>query len=84
MAFRLNDKHKAKIPGTRRRGKRTKAKEKLYKAISQEVRGIYPGFNIGMTTGRRGGPGDMWKHLYRHWLFKPREFEYDDQRTKRQ
>lgn len=84
MAFRLNDRHKARLPGTRRRGNRTIAKEKLYKAICAEIRTIYPGFNIGMTTGRRGGPEDVWRHPYRHWLFVPKESEYDGRRTKRQ
>ena len=35
MQFRLNDKHKEKIPGTSNRGKRTIAKEKLYKYINK-------------------------------------------------
>ena len=38
MAFRLNDKHKIKPPGQRTRGKRTIAKERLYKHISQRIR----------------------------------------------
>ena len=41
ITFRLNDKHKEKIPGKRIRGKRTRAKEKLYKAILKEIRTIY-------------------------------------------
>jgi len=83
MAFRLNDRHKAKPPGRRRRGKRTVAKESLYKVIYAEIREIYPGFNVGMTTGRKGGPEDVWRHPYRHWLFRPAEFDYDGNRTKR-
>ena len=47
MQFRLNDKHKEIPKGAFRRGKRTVAKEKLYKHINKRVREIYPGFNIG-------------------------------------
>src|SRR5690606_39052203 len=47
IAFRLNDKHKEKIPGTRFRGKKTIAKEKLYKHILSEICKIRPNFNIG-------------------------------------
>ena len=51
MQFRLNDFHRAKPPGQARRGKKTIAKEKLYKRISQRIRSIYPNFNIGISTG---------------------------------
>ena len=53
MQFRLNDKHKEKLPGSNRRGKKTIAKEKLYKHINSRIRDIYPGFNIGITTGKQ-------------------------------
>lgn len=36
-----------KLPGSNRRGKRTIAKEKLYKNILRNIKGIYPNFNIG-------------------------------------
>ncbi len=78
MAFRLNDKHKEKIPGTRRRGKRTKAKEKLYKIILKEIRGIHPRFNIGISTRA----GREWETVYAHWSFKPKEMEFKADRTK--
>ncbi len=42
IQFRLNDKHKRKSPGSRRRGKRTIAKERLYKAIYRRIAEIYP------------------------------------------
>lgn len=83
MAFRLNDKHKEKLPGTRRRGKRTVAKEALFKVISGEIRAIYPRFNIGMTTGRRQGPESSWNDPYRHWLFRPNASEFDESQTKK-
>jgi len=71
MQFRLNDKHKIKPTGAKRRGKRTIAKEKLYKHINAKIREIYPGFNIGITTGLQRNIANRWKHSYRHWLFIP-------------
>jgi len=46
MTFRLNDKHKEKPAGQRLRGKRTRAKEKLYREMLAHIRGIQPGLNI--------------------------------------
>jgi len=71
MEFRLNEKHKAKPEGQRNRGKRTVAKEKLYKHINAHIRGIYPNFNIGESTGRQDDIENLWKHPYRHWKFAP-------------
>ncbi len=71
MHFRLNHYHKIKEKGARKRGKRTIAKEKLYNHINAKIREIYPNFNIGITTGRRDGLVDSWRHRYRHWLFTP-------------
>jgi len=74
--FRLNDKHKQKQAGKRNRGKRTIAKEKLYKHLNRRIRDIYPNFNIGITTG--GGRGEKrWLHPYRHWQFVPKKYEYN-------
>jgi len=73
MCWRLNDKHKDKPEGQRRRGKRTIAKERLYKLINAEIRAIYPNFNIGITTGSANGDTDRWVHPYRHWRFMPRQ-----------
>lgn len=73
MQFRLNDKHKEKLPGSRVRGKRTRAKETVYKHISRRIRALYPGFNIGISTGFRGDRSNLWNDPYRHWLFKPRD-----------
>jgi len=71
MQFRLNNKHKIKPPGAKRRGNRTIAKEKLYKHINAKIREIYPRFNVGITTGLQGNIANRWKHSYRHWLFVP-------------
>jgi len=42
VAFRLNDRHKEKPEGARRRGKRTRAKEQLYKHIHQRICQLRP------------------------------------------
>ena len=73
--FRLNNLHLEKPEGSRRRGKRTIAKEKLYKYINKKVRGIYPNLNIGITTGINGEFKSLWDHQYRHWLFRPHDYE---------
>lgn len=77
MAFRLNDKHKDKIPGTKVRGKKTIAKEKLYKHILAEIRKIRPNFNIGISTSEKGDKRNRWKYPYMHWLFVSKESEVD-------
>ncbi|MFO0109064.1 MAG: DUF3800 domain-containing protein [Alphaproteobacteria bacterium] len=83
MQFRLNDMHKEKPKGQRRRGKRTIAKEKLYKHIYARIEEIYPRFNIGVTTALKQGHPSLWKHQYRHWIFSPREYEMDSVASKR-
>lgn len=83
ICFRLNDKHKEIPEGQKRRGKRTIAKEKLYKFIVTRIRGVYPNFNIGITTGKDGDWTNYWHHPYRHWLFKSSKFERDDNLSKR-
>lgn len=76
IAFRLNDMHKEKPVGSRRRGKRTIAKEKLYKHINKKIREIRPNFNIGITTGTDGDLLNRFSHPYRHWLFIPKNASY--------
>jgi hypothetical protein len=83
MCAKLNDKLKAIPAGQKRRGKRTRAKEALYKAINAEIREIYPNFNVGVGTACRYGPSDRWTHPYRHWLFMPTEHEVDRNLSKR-
>jgi len=83
MQFRLNNWHLQKLPGQRVRGRRTRAKEALYKTILAEVRHLLPGFNIGTTTGTRGDAKGRWNHPYRHWCFQPRDTVFDAAMTKR-
>ncbi|MBJ6111829.1 DUF3800 domain-containing protein [Hymenobacter sp. BT523] len=68
MAFRLNKQHLEIPPGKRHRGKRTLAKEKLYKHIHKRIVALYPRFNIGASTGRPT-PEASWEQPYRHWNF---------------
>lgn len=82
IQFRLNNKHKFKVPGTRKRGKRTIAKEKLYKHINHKIREIYPRFNIGITTGLHGDLANRWKHSYRHWKFTPANTKFESDELK--
>lgn len=81
--FRLNNLHKVKIEGTNKRGKRTIAKEKLYKVILHNIREIYPNFNIGITTGIRGNIKNRWYDPYRDWLFMTRNSQLDKTLTKK-
>jgi len=83
MQFRLNDKHLDKTEGSSRRGKRTIAKERVYKHVNSRVRSLYPGFNIGINTGTKNDPTNVWSHPYRHWIFKPSEFELKPEYVKK-
>lgn len=74
IAFRLNGLHKEKPAGQRNRGKRTIAKEKLYKAINAHIQELRPNFNIGISTGCENIE-DRFSHPYRHWCFKPLKSE---------
>jgi Protein of unknown function (DUF3800) len=83
MAFRLNDRHLAIPEGKKRRGKRTKAKEELYKTIRAEIITLYPNFNIGESTGsKQPGFENGWVAPYRHWKFIPKDFTEDRTRYK--
>lgn len=82
IAFRLNDKHKDIPKGSSRRGKKTIAKEKLYKYINERIRKIYPSFNVGMNTGKKQGMESIWLDSYRHWSFTSKEFNYDESLNK--
>lgn len=83
MAFRLNDLHRAIPEGKRRRGKRTVAKEKLYKHIHSEICQLRPSFNIGISTGHEIKPDDRWNHPYRHWKMVPINSRLNTDRSKR-
>lgn len=82
MSFRLNNKHLIIPEGSRVRGKRTRIKEKLYKYINERIREIKPGFNIGVSTGRRSDM-DVWTDPYRHWCFVPHNNIRDLSKTKK-
>src|ERR1051326_4172211 len=66
IQFKLNNKHLNKPDGARIRGKRTRAKERVYKHVNKLIREIYPHFNVGITTGQVDVT-DRWEHPYRHW-----------------
>ena len=82
MFFRLNDLHKAKPDGRHRRGKRTVAKEKLYKHILSEIKTVYPNFNIGISTGAKS-ENSYWIDPYRHWKFIPKAHLIDKSKGKK-
>ena len=71
MYFRLNNLHQRKESGQWFRGKRTRAKETVYKCIQREIAEIHPNFNIGVSTGARGYENPHWENPYEHWLFIP-------------
>lgn len=82
MVFRLNNKHLEKIPGKKTRGKKTIAKEKLYKAIHDEVSKLKPRFNIGISTGLKDPMFGLWQDPYLHWKFVPKGAKWDPSLTK--
>ena len=73
MSFRLNDLHKVIPTSKKRRGKRTIAKERVYKFIHQKICEIRPNFNIGISTGKDSNVSNRWRHPYRHWKFIPKD-----------
>lgn len=83
MQFRLNEHHKELAPGKKRRGKRTRSKERVYKHINKRIQEIYPRFNIGVSTGQAEGREVRWRHPYRHWCFVPKKSVQDLGRGKR-
>ncbi|MCC5849330.1 MAG: DUF3800 domain-containing protein [Verrucomicrobia bacterium] len=72
MAFRLNEMHLVKPDGSRIRGKRTIAKDKLYRHILSEISSLKPHFNPKISTASDPFPEGTWSMPYRHWLFKTR------------
>lgn len=69
----------------RRRGKRTLAKERLYKFILKQIKRVTgkDSFNIGITTGLKSGIQGRWSDAYLHWLFVPKDHVYDKNQGKR-
>lgn len=72
MQFYLNEFHEKTIVGLEERGKKTVAKEALFRHILMRISEIQPDFAVSVTTARTGGNADRWRHPYRHWLFIPR------------
>ncbi|MGI8436764.1 MAG: DUF3800 domain-containing protein [Chthoniobacterales bacterium] len=71
MAFRLNEMHLVKPEGQRQRGKRTVAKDRLYRHTLGEIRTLKPAFNPKISTAAQPFPEGSWSMPYRHWLFVP-------------
>lgn len=83
MQSRMNEKHTRPIPPAKRRAKRARAKERVYKTIKDRIWSLYPNFNVGATTGHRNGPEDRFNMPYRHWIFVPHNAKVDPERTKK-
>jgi len=83
IAFKLNDMNLEKPEGAMVRGKKTIAKEKVYKFILQEIRSVLddPNFNIGITTPANN-PIQFWEMSYRHWKFIPANIKIDKTKYK--
>lgn len=73
MYFKLNKLNEVIPEGKSRRGKKTIAKEKMYKFILKEIQTIHPHFNVGISTGFRDYENPHWESPYEHWCFKPNE-----------
>lgn len=82
IQFRLNNLHKAIPEGKKRRGKRTIAKENLYKHINKEIRLIKKNFNIGVST-KVSEREEYWYAPYLHWSFKPYDSSPDEKFLKK-
>lgn len=80
---RLNEKHTRVVPPARRRTKRARAKDLVYKRIKERIFALYPNFNVGISTGTPDGPEDRFRHPYRHWLFVPTNAKLDESQTKK-
>ena len=84
IQFRMNRLHEIKPEGARFRGKKTRAKERVYRHILSRIRNVtHRNFNPGITTGHEGDPANRWYHPYRHWLFKPRTYGLDYSKTRK-
>ncbi|MEM6908131.1 MAG: DUF3800 domain-containing protein [Pseudomonadota bacterium] len=80
---RLNEKHTKPIPPAKRRTKRARAKDAVYKRIKERIFALYPNFNVGISTGTPNGPEDRFHHPYRHWLLVPSNARVDENKTKK-
>ncbi len=73
MAFRLNDMHLVKPEGQRTRGKRTLAKDRLYRHILGEIHTLKPALNPKMSTASEPFPEGNWTMPYQHWSFEAKK-----------
>lgn len=79
---RLNESHtRPEIPG-KRRSKRARAKETVYRRIKDRIWRMYPNFNVGISTGSPNYV-ERWSHPYRHWCFIPTGSTVDRARGKK-
>ena len=62
MNFKLNNMNKEKLPNSNKRGKRTIAKEKLYKKILENIKDIHPNFNVGFVP-KQNCLGTFFKYI---------------------
>jgi hypothetical protein len=83
IQFRLNNMHLEKPKGEHRRGKRTIAKEKVYKHINKRIREVTRrAFNIGISTGW-DEEDSLWRDPYRHWRFVSTDAEIKPEFSKK-
>lgn len=80
IQFQLNKEYKGE--SGKRIGNRKAAKRALYRTIAQEIGLVYPNFNIGITTGLEGSKTNYWRHSYRHWLFRSRDFDAQNEKSR--
>lgn len=73
MHFKLNKLNTVVLEKEGKRGKKTIAKEKMYKYIFKEITTIHPNFNAGISTGFRNYNYPHWESPYEHWCFVPNE-----------
>jgi hypothetical protein len=72
IQFHLNGFRGRMTDGPEVRGKKTVAKEQLFRHILGRINDVHTDFLVGATTARSGGNADRWRQPYRHWLFIPR------------
>jgi Protein of unknown function (DUF3800) len=82
IQFKLNGFDRAKPEGQVHRGKKTRAKERVYKHILKHIWKVYPNLNIGISTGDQGDFTNRWLHPYRHWKLIPKNHEYNENAIK--
>ena len=82
MQSRLNEVHTKPKPPSKRRSKRAKAKEIVYKRIKDRIWKMYPNFNVGVSTASPNRI-ERHNHPYRHWCFVPTGSSQDRSRGKK-